>query len=145
MFGLLTLLRSLPVAAVSSLGRFQRGDRVVVDVPTTILPDSHPVCAVMASGGGSVGAFVMAFNPDIPGFRVTLRLGPEYGLGIYNLTVTYAVAGMGYSVASAFEVVAGSDPSGPIISLYSYDRPEGRYVLAQLGGGRLTQGRNPKL
>ncbi len=130
---------------MSSLGRFQRGDKVVVDVATPTLPDAYPVAAVQTSGGQPVGIYVLAYNPDIGGFRCIFRLGPEYGLGSYTVSVTYTVQGTSQSVLDAFEICGGGDPNGPVISLYSYDRPEGRYVLAQLGVGRLAQGRNPKL
>ena len=29
--------------------------------------------------------------------------------------------------------------------MFAYDRPEAGYVLAQLGGGKLVQGRNPRI
>jgi hypothetical protein len=42
-------------------------------------------------------------------------------------------------------VVPGGDPGGAVISVFAHDRPESGYVLAQLGGGKLVQGRNPRI
>ena len=66
-------------------------------------------------------------------------------LGTYSVSTAYAIGGVPATQASTFQVVAGGDSGGEIISLFEYDRPEGRYVLAQLGSGRLVQGRDPYL
>jgi hypothetical protein len=127
------------------LGRFQLGDVVRVEIATPDLPDDPPVAEVVAPGGVTLRTVAMAYARDIGGFRVRLRLGSDYGVGTYTVAIGYPVAGVPQSIETSFEVVAGGDAGGPVISLYAYDRPEGRYVLAQLGGGRLVQGRNPKL
>lgn len=76
-------------------------------------------------------------------FAKLVRLGAGFALGSYTVSFNYTVQGYQGLLLATFEVVGGGDLGGPVISLYSVDRPEARYIVAQLGTGRLVQGRNP--
>lgn len=131
---------------MSDYGRFRLGERVAVEVVISGVPDDNPVAVVMPSGGGGTAANQRMGYDKVAGvFRATIRLGATFGLGTYAVSVTYSIAGIASNIQSTFTVVGGGDQAGAVISLYAFDRPEARYVLAQLDGGKLVQGRNPKL
>jgi len=78
-------------------------------------------------------------------FTASLFLGLGFPLGTYRVTFTYRAGGFDRSATTTFDVIAGGDPGGSVISMASYERPEARYVVAQLSSGRIVQGRNPSI
>lgn len=127
---------------MSDLGRFQRGKSVSVVPGIAIIPDNYPLLVVAGPSG------FPGYTANVPlqrgaGFGARIFLGSQFPLGTYTATVTWSLAGNPSTYSATFEVVGGGDSGGPVNSLNAYDRPEARYVLAQLGGGKLVQGRNP--
>jgi hypothetical protein len=57
----------------------------------------------------------------------------------------FTLAGVAYSASGSFDVVAGGDSGGRVMSLHSVDRPEARGLIAQVSSGRLVLGSNPTL
>lgn len=134
------------------LGRFQIGQEVPLILwtrdrdRTPAFPDSHPLARVVASDGTHVESVQMPVSDryQVTGlFRYQLPLGAGYSTGKYTVEYQYTVSGYPGLLLASFEVVAGGDVGGPVISLYAVERPEARYVVAQLGTGRLVAGRNP--
>jgi hypothetical protein len=66
-------------------------------------------------------------------------------LGRYRVEYRYTSGGQPWASLAYLEVIPGGDPNGAVISMFAYDRPESNYVLAQLGSGKLVQGRSPRL
>ena len=134
--------------------RIQHGDFIPVRVELPISPIEPPLLTI-TSPDGSSWSMLMAYLGTRPGaagstlhaFNLAFFAGSSMPLGIYMLTVSF----FGPDLASQtmtidpIEVVSGGDSGGAVIALYGYDRPEGRYTLAQLASGRLVQGRNPRL
>lgn len=136
------------------LGRYQVGQEVPVGVlcrtslrvPT--VPDAAPWVKILDSQGSVIEThelpIVDRYN-QTGWFQKLVRLGSSFGLGSYTVEITYTLSGAPHILISTFEVVAGGDLGGPVIAIYAIDRPEARYVVAQLGTGRLVQGRNPSV
>ena len=66
-------------------------------------------------------------------------------VGRYRVAYRYTAGSFVGLALDSFDVAPGGDPSGPVVSLFSYDRPEARYVVAQTADGTLIQGRNPRI
>ncbi len=126
------------------LGRFQRGDKVRISVETGSTPDDAPV-ATIAGPGGFEAVLQVPIDGSTARFARRVFLGLDFALGSYLVTHQYAISGEPRSHEQAFELVPGGDSGGDVISMHTLDRPEGRHVVAQLSGGLLVQGRNPKL
>ncbi len=78
-------------------------------------------------------------------FRGFYTLGNADGLGHYTAVYLFSILGLARGGADQFEVVAGGDPSGPVLAAYSLARPDGDYLLAHLAAGRLAAGQTPYL
>lgn len=131
--------------------RYQRGQYVPL---TTTVSDGltlePPVCVVTDPNNAMFGYFLLPYvglNPNgAPIYSYPMFLAGGAALGTYTVTITFATTiGGSATVDQTFDVVAGGDSGGQVISLYSYDRPEASFVLAQLSSGKLVQGRNPHL
>jgi hypothetical protein len=152
--------QSLPVSAASGinlhgsgatadtegyLGRFTRGQKITLSAEYPSTPDAAPAATVRDPDDISVGTFLLPMRGGLQNFAITLRIGDWMTLGRYSVTYSFSLSGVPGTASDSFDLVAGGDSGGEVISLFSYDRPEGRYVLAQLGSGKLMQGRNPHL
>lgn len=134
------------------LGRYQVGQVVIPAVETfdrsggPAEPEAAPTATIAGPGGFVRGPFKLAMDGGPMRFALPILLGLEFGLGIYQ--VSYQYRADGYDIATptdTFEVIAGGDVGGRVISMTAYGRPEAQYVVAQLASGRVVQGRNPRL
>jgi hypothetical protein len=124
-------------AAGNHLGRFRLGD--VVPISFAIAnPDSYPEARIAAPY-----LLVHPYSTDGMNFLWPLLIDSDFSLGVFVVTCSYSIGGISGSTNVSFDVVAGGDPGSRVISLFSYERPESRYVLAQLQAGSLVQGSNP--
>jgi hypothetical protein len=123
--------------------RIRRGDKLRLKFILPGVPDTNPIVS-MSRLGSTVEAFPM-YSTDGITFFADLMPGAGYQLGIFTVTCSYSIAGQAGSQRGSIEIVGGGDTGGSVISMYSYQRPEANYVLAQLGNGALVQGRNPHL
>jgi hypothetical protein len=137
---------------MTDLGNYQLGQTVPLTLVVrdslgrSALPDVIPTVAIYDANYDAV----FAANPypsDPQGspsvFAYPLKLGSAYVLGKFFVVFRYSVGGVSNLTLQTFTVVGGGDAGGNMISLYSLDRPEARYVLGQLSGGSLVQGRKP--
>jgi hypothetical protein len=131
------------------MSRYQRGQRIHLTLDTASAPDALPVATIRRDGSATiVASFTMALPRPPHGYRkffASFVVGAGFSLGTYQVEFAYSVAGTPYERSGSFEVVAGGDAAGDVISLHASTRPEGHYVLAQLSSGRLVRGRNPHL
>lgn len=144
-----------PSGGGDALGRYQLGD--VVAIPLTTFgpgnlptpPDATPTAGI----AGPAGSVLSGQTPLVPlapgsdGTRWLLRLPLGVGVlgGSYRVTFAYATAGVPGGATARFDVVPGGDPGGAVTALHAVERPEARYILAQLTGGLLVRGRNPRI
>jgi hypothetical protein len=137
------------------LGRYQKGDYLGLVVHTVdgdgqaVEPDLSPMATIRDPGGDPVKVLPLPLVGREPGvFGMAFFLGLPFGsLGTYTVTYAWDYAeGAGQGTASdTFEVIAGGDEGGAVVSMCHIDRPEAGYVVAQLASGKLVQGRNPRL
>lgn len=135
-----------------NLGRFQSGQSVTIAVSTLgstslpVMPDAAPVATIKDSVGDVILLRKLAlerFGSNV--FSLDVFLGVRYPLGTYTVEYQWVVGGFTGTGSDTFDVIHGGDVGGRIISMYAYDRPEARYVVAQLTSGNFVQGRNPRL
>lgn len=135
------------------LGRFRQGSyiplcaQVLTSHLSPVWPDTAPT-AYLYSDSALVSSFkipVTDFASATGLFSKSVLVDQPLPLGRYRVVYRWTVGGVAGAVMDSFEIVGGGDPAGAVISMCSYDRPEARYILGQLSGGRLAQGRNPKL
>lgn len=128
--------------------RYQRGQSVLIGSQQTGHADAPPVAAILDPNAEAFATVLLPYAP-VRGtdytYATLFQLPGGAALGTYTVTITYAIDGTPWTDTSTFDVVAGGDSGGSVISLYAYDRPEARFVLAQLSSGKLVQGRNPHL
>jgi hypothetical protein len=121
---------------------------VILGSSLVSMADNPPMATVTDPNNALFGIFALPYAP-IAGtafnYALPVILPGGAALGTYQVAITYTIAGTPGTATSSFDVVAGGDSGGSVISLYAYDRPEARFVLAQLSSGKLVQGRNPHL
>lgn len=134
------------LSAVSgrSLGRFQVGDLVPMEVLPGGVPDAAPVATVKDSMMNVMFVAKMAMNEAPDFFSLPLFLDARFAVGTFSVTYSYAVSGVLGTASDSFDVVAGGDPGGRVIAMTAYDRPEAQYIVVQMQSGYLMQGRNPR-
>ncbi len=127
-------------------GRFRRGDRVpmIFTLPTT--PDYAPVAVVFDQLGHQVSSFsIPTLDSDRLVFSYPMFVSLAHSLSRFTVYLHYVVRGSASVVSATFDVIAGGDSGGDVISVFSVDRPEARSLVAQLSSGRLVVGANPRL
>ena len=134
------------------LGRFQPGQIVGIGVSTVdaadapAWPDAAPVATITDGDNNVVWTGKIALDPNRAyRFSLSVFLGVPYSLGTYQVGYAWSIGAFSGTASDTFEVIHGGDVGGRIIAMYAYDRPEARYVVAQLTSGNIVQGRNPRL
>ena len=140
---------SIKLAALlpRDLGRFRLGDFVPLLLNISQAPKSVPTAtaSMISSSGSQEPADIPAITSDATVFATDYRLG-IMSLGAWLIRHQYLDAsGALVQGANLINVVGGGDSSGRVISLFCFDRPEDRQILAQLESGALVSGRNPHL
>ena len=76
-------------------------------------------------------------------FQYNLFLDSRFTTGEYKALYRFT-AGSYYGLdEDTFEIVAGGDASGAVISLHCFNRPQAQFLVWQTDGGRIQKGRNP--
>jgi len=141
---------------VSYRGRYKLGDHVPLLLltrsasGTPTLPLDVPYAKVWDNTGTLVHNF---FMPIADRFAVTglfthnMRLGGRFPtLGMYRVVYFYNLSGSYHGTdEDTFELIAGGDNDGTVISDYFYNRPFASFVVQQLDSGKLVSGRNPRI
>ncbi len=134
------------------LGRYQQGEEALIvllcsstaDVP--VLPDAAPVADVSGDGFFVSGIALAVMDPAAaPGlFYARLYLDSRFS-GRCTVTLRWLVSGVLHAREAVFEVAPGSDPSGGVLALHYYRRPQAEFLVQQRSGGGIYKGKNPRL
>lgn len=133
------------------LGRFQLGQVVKLGLSIVdgsgnpVSPDAAPMAVITNPDSSTDPAFKLAMDGGSTAFAIKLMLGNENSLGTYSVAYSYQAGVFAGSGGDTFDVIAGGDAGGRIISMSAYERPEASYVVAQIASGRIVQGKNPSL
>jgi hypothetical protein len=131
---------------MSNLGRYTKGQRVPLLLVPSSMPDATPIATIIGPDDSTLAALGMPLGPDGRCFLLRLFMGEPYeSMGTYRVTYSYFVAGQPVGSEDTFDRIAGGDAGGRVIAMVSVERPEARYVVAQLDSGRVVQGQNPRL
>lgn len=134
-----------------NLGRFQQGQIVKISIATVdgndlpATPDAAPVATIRDPSNAVIFSGKLAMDGGTQLFSLPIFVGISYPLATYTVGYTWSVGGFNGTGSDTFDVIHGGDVGGRIIAMYAYDRPEARYVVAQLTSGNIVQGRNPRL
>lgn len=135
-------------------GRFQLGQSVPLAIRTDdangvpTMPDDVPVARIYKNDDTLVASQrIPVFDKSGTNglFLLPFFLGPAFSVGRYRVLYSYTLSGTPQVKDDYFEIVAGGDPGGAVISAYWYDRPHAKFLIQQLDSGKLVQGRNPRL
>lgn len=135
-----------------SLGRFILGQFVPISVTTKsgetpFAPTFAPVFRVYDAEGVFVAAGKMPpSDRGVTGeFAFNLRLNDDFDLGNHSVCITYMADGSARIAVQHFEVVAGGDPAGAVVSQYFYDRPHASFIVTRLDSNARQLLKNPRL
>lgn len=136
-------------------GRFQQGEFVPLTVAcinaagAPVAPDAAPTVNVY----GPTGTKILAAKPiptmdrfgTVGLFGWGLFLNDLYPAGHYTAAYKWASGAFAGGDLDWFEIAAGGDPKGSLISLYWFEQPQAGHVIQELDSGRLAIGNNPYL
>lgn len=126
------------------LGRYRRGDKVPLYLQLGSTPDAPPIAIVMDSNNDTIATIAIpATDQARTLFQIPLFIGLSYALGSFTVYFHYLIAGTASLQQAKFDVIAGGDSGGGVVSLYSLDRIEARCLVAQLSSGVLVLGKSP--
>jgi hypothetical protein len=136
-------------------GRFQQGEFVPLGVAcinaagAPVAPDAAPTLNVYGPSGTKLLAAKPIPTMDRFGttglFAFGLFLNETFPAGHYAVAYQWASGAFAGGELDCFEVKAGGDPKGSLISLYWFEQPQAGHVIQELDSGRLTVGSGPYL
>lgn len=126
------------------LGRYRRGDKVPLYLQLANTPDAPPIAVVLDSNSYTIATLTMPAtdNPRTL-FQLPLFIGLPYVIGSFTVYFHSLISGTATIQQATFDVIAGGDSGGGVVSLYALDRIEVRCIVAQLDSGVLVLGRSP--
>lgn len=135
------------------LGRYYVGEIVPLSYQTVnssgspTLPDNPPVIDIRSS----VGLVRQVKSPILDRYNATglflfpLRLDSAFSAGTYS-AIYYATAGGFQNLDfDTFQIVAGGDSEGCILTHYYWQRPEATFLIQQTEAENLLLRRNPSV
>lgn len=136
-------------------GRWQLGEHVPMQVQcrnstgAPVAPTAAPTLSVYDSSGTRIVNEKTIPVLDRFGttglFGIWLYLTSAFAAGQYAAVYSWTSGVFTGRFVEQFEVVAGGNADGAVISMYYYQRPHARFVVQQLDSGRLVKNRNPSL
>ncbi len=132
-------------SAFDELGRYRRGDKVVIGTILPGIPDSAPIAVIISPDSQVIGAYELPISDATRvSFSLPVQVNLAFAFGTYRVSYQFTIGGHAGVVKDAeFQVIPGGDSGGEVISMLAFDRPEARFLIAQLNSGRLVVGRNP--
>jgi hypothetical protein len=139
---------------VSWRGRKKLGDEIFLAVQcrngsnTPTAPDAAPLMTVYNESGTKI---ISKAIPPIDRYTATglfgimLPLNSVWSAGRYAVYYNYLIAATQFSGSDNFEITAGGDAAGQVISLFYLDRPDVDWLVYQTDMGNTTINRNPHI
>lgn len=129
---------------VNYLGRFSRGQYVVLVCSSGLLPADVPVVDIWRNGAEMMREVELPRikAPDKV-FRLSILMDEDFTDGVYSAVCRMEVNGVQKVVNAIFEVVGGEGLS-PLISVTEIDRALGRAIVSQSAAGTCKIGYKPR-
>jgi hypothetical protein len=113
-----------------------------------VTPSSPPQATVHSAAGATVESHLVPArdrtrSPSLYTLRV--NLDGSYSAGRYMVSFRYASGGTPRLKAATFDVVAGGDASGAVISQFHLERPHATYIVTKCDSGARKFRRGPYL
>lgn len=135
------------------LGRYSLGEEIILPVHATaggqvVTPDEAPTVSVYDADG------TLVFSAAMPGwdrqrspglFAYRRQLDEDFAPGRYAVRTGYRAGGTGRACVHHFEVVAGGDAAGRVVSMLHVARPQADYLVTKTDAGKRLFGRSPTL
>ena len=114
-------------------------------VPT--MPDAVPVIKVWSGSTLIVNKEMPLLDKaiQIGLFRYSLFAGELFAIGSYTIELFYVRGGVGVVEERRFDLIAGGNTAGQVISMLYYHRPQADYIVYQTEDGRIRRGKNPRV
>ena len=133
------------------IGRFTLGEEVVLPVHATaagrpVTPDEAPSVGVYDASG------TLVFSALVPGwdrqrspglFAYRRRLDGSFAPGRYAARAAYRAGGVARQRVLHFDVVAGGNADGSVVSMAHLVRPHADYLIRKTDAGKRLFGRSP--
>jgi hypothetical protein len=133
-------------------GRRQLGTDLFVGVLTTdddsrpTAPDAAPTMKIYSESGlvltKQIPAVDVEFITGLFGYR--LFLGALYAVGLYQIIYSYSLAGVPQMQGDTFEIIAGGNPVGSVISMFPFLPGPAAFLVQELDSGVILRGKNPR-
>jgi hypothetical protein len=137
------------------LGRLFQGSQVPLTLAVTDQSGTPqvPSAAPTARVRGDAGVLTTLTLPILDRYGATglfqalLFLGSTFPAGRYRVSYHWTYGSYIGEAEDQFEIAAGGDPAGAIISMAWYERPHANFLVLQTdaAAGQLYFGRNPSL
>ena len=135
-----------------NLGRFTLGQFVPLAVAcrtgeAAYAPAAAPRAAIYNSSGVKIASprLPSVDKGAITGFFVLpLRLDSNYSVGRYSVAINYVANNVVHLDVHHFEIVAGGNSGGAIISQHFYDRPHAKFLVQKLDSFQRRLVKNPR-
>jgi hypothetical protein len=133
------------------IGRFQLGGTVPLFLITTDanktpqVPTFPPTVKIWKPSG----LLQVAFVPTIETYTQTgvflgrVFLGAQFAVGLYRVSYYYQIGLFQGVQVDNFEIMAGGNADGNVMSMYYYACAQANFVVQGLDSGKIVQGRNP--
>lgn len=139
---------------MADLGRFRIGDHVPLQCVSLngsrvpVKPDQAPTATIYNASGVIEGVRLPVkdrYNTAVAAtfFQKRHRLSSSYSTGFHYVSYTWEHSGAQKGGVDTFEVIAGGDSDGAVISAGKLERPDGAHFIYQTDSGALRAGRNP--
>jgi hypothetical protein len=135
-------------------GRFVLGEEVPLGVlcfdgsGTPSAPDAAPMVDVYSGAAKVLSGQPL---PALDKFGTTglfawpLLLDARFAPGKYTAVYRYLVGGTAGGDEDTFDVLAGGNADGQVLSMFWYPRPQANFIVYQTSDGSIRKGRNPSV
>lgn len=134
------------------IGRYNLGQRVPITFLTrnasrvASTPDASPVLRIYTAAGSLLAAKVAPplDKAHVTGlFDYSLVLNSSYATGIYDVHISWLISSSPFQTMRRFEVLAGGDSDGALISQHHYERPHAEFLVQRADSDQRILTRNP--
>lgn len=146
---------------MSYLGQHQLGEHIYLNCTTVngsrtpVAPDAAPTITVFDNTGTLLltAKKIPAVNKDrytgvfgynlFIGNNAHVPLAKAFVVGKYFVRYDWEISSTAGMNLDCFDVVAGGNASGAVVSMELFSQPHGDHLVMQLDSGKIVAGRNP--